>query len=573
MAGTGIGRWTAAAGPAALCAALTASSPVFADGRPGRLPPGDETRAAAAEDSAYTYIVRHDRWTGADERLYGAFIAAIGRADCHTVNTCLRSAANPYRASDPPSFVFQSDCGDLPYYLRAYFAWKRGLPFAYERAIAPVGEKTDARYSPDGNRIVEQTVVTTGSTTGPELLETLRAHVSSAMYRIDPDREHPFESDFYSPAIRPGAIRLGTVIYDPNGHLAIVYRIDPDGRVFYIDAHPDNSLTRGTYDRRFVRSRPGMGAGFKNWRPIVLERARREAGGALDGGTIHAAANADIADFSDEQYYGNARQRVRAADWKAAQFTLGGERLDYYDYVRAKLAGGRLRFDPVKEVREMVQSNCADLKYRAEAVDAAIAARIETRDHPARLPYNIYGTRGDWEIYSTPSRDARLKTAFKALRDAVLRFLAMQRAGDKRLDYAGHNLAGDMLAAYDGAAAACRVSYRKSDGEFVTFGYEQARRRLFRMSFDPYHCPELRWGAKGAELASCRDGDDKRAWYAAENRLRNQIDRTYEARMDHDLAELRAPGGTGKGVAVAPETEVRGLLLAAADPRLRALGD
>ena len=65
-------------------------------------------------------------------------------------------------------------------------------------------------------------------------------------------------SDFYSPALAPGAIRPGTVIYDPNGHLAIIWKVERDGRLRYIDAHPDNSLTRGTYDQRFVRASPGM---------------------------------------------------------------------------------------------------------------------------------------------------------------------------------------------------------------------------------------------------------------------------------------------------------------------------
>ena len=72
------------------------------------------------------------------------------------------------------------------------------------------------------------------------------------------------------------------MIYDPNGHLAIIWKIEPDGRLRYIDAHPDNSLTRGFYDLRFVRASPGMGAGFKNWRPMRLEgartRRRRRAG-------------------------------------------------------------------------------------------------------------------------------------------------------------------------------------------------------------------------------------------------------------------------------------------------------
>ncbi len=73
----------------------------------------------------------------------------------------------------------------------------------------------------------------------------------------------------------------------------------------------------------------------------------------------------------------------------------------------------------------MVWSNCADLDYRADAVTLALEAGLQNRPQPDRLPENIYGTEGDWETYSTPSRDARLKTAFKELRDNAPRFLTL----------------------------------------------------------------------------------------------------------------------------------------------------
>lgn len=52
----------------------------------------------------------------------------------------------------------------------------------------------------------------------------------------------------------------------------------------------------------------------------------------------------------------------------------------------------------------------------------------------------------------------------------------------------------------------------------------------------------------------------KTAWYEAERNLRNQIDRTYEARMDFSLGELNTPG-PGKGVAAPPDIDVRAYLL------------
>src|SRR6201999_1300411 len=68
-----------------------------------------------------TYLIRYDRWTAEDERGFGEFVAAIGTTACHTVNDCLHSAGNPFRASDPEGMYFASDCADLPYVLRAYY--------------------------------------------------------------------------------------------------------------------------------------------------------------------------------------------------------------------------------------------------------------------------------------------------------------------------------------------------------------------------------------------------------------------------------------------------------------------
>jgi hypothetical protein len=86
------------------------------------------------------------------------------------------------------------------------------------------------------------------------------------------------------------------------------------------------------------------------------------------------------------------------------------------------------------------------------------------------------------------------------------------------------------------------------------------------MSFDPYQCAERRWGAANAELSTCPDGPLKQAWYAAEQNLRNQIDRTYDARMDFTLGELNAPG-PGKGVPSPPDTDVRAYLESVRDAK------
>jgi hypothetical protein len=65
--------------------------------------------------------------------------------------------------------------------------------------------------------------------------------------------------------------------------------------------------------------------------------------------------------------------------------------------------------------------------------------------------------------------------------------------------------------------------------------------RLFDLSFDPYHCPERRWGARGAEFETCTDDSEKDQWYSALRFLRYQAERTYDVRMDFALNELKPP--------------------------------
>ncbi|GAA0524967.1 hypothetical protein FHS83_001876 [Rhizomicrobium palustre] len=525
--------------------------------------PADILRAASAGYTSGNYIIRATRWSENDEKEYSQFIAELGESGCTNVNRCLHDPRNPYRGSDPAGLVFRADCADLPYYLRFYFAWKRGLPFSFANEVEPRGRTRDMRYTAAGNRVASR--LFPAGYNGYAVLDYLRDVISSASYRIHPELESP-QQDFYSPVISTKSIRPGTVVYDPNGHLITVWKVERNGRIHYMDAHPDYSVTRGFYDVRFVRSSPGMGAGFKNWRPQILEGATRQADGSYTGGRIVMAANKAISDYSLEQFFGNGKRPAEDRDWASGGFTLNGERIGYYDYVRGQLAGGTLLFDPLREIGDMVDSNCDDLKYRGAAVDLAIAAGIQKRAQPDQLPANIYGTEGDWEMYSSPSRDARLKTAFKETYETTRRFVEMAKKGDTKLSYKGKNIAADMLAVYDAHAARCTITYQKSDGSKISFGYEDARRRLFEMSFDPYHCIERRWGAKGDELKTCQDGSVKQAWYEAERPLRNQIDRAYDTRMDFTLSELKQPG-PGRGIAAPPETDVRSWLVREARTR------
>lgn len=521
---------------------------------------------AAPAPAGLQWRILKPEWSASDERAYGEFVRAIGLSDCRTVDACLRSSANIYRASDPAGSDFFADCADLPYVLRAYFAWKNGLPFSYVSGVAAIGDSNDLRYSRYGNYVFQRTDILTPSEghwpNARYVLANISNLISSAMYRFAPKPHEGDLFDFYPVKIAPGAIRPGTNIYDPNGHVAIVYDVDGEGRIRFIDSHPDNSLTRGGYGRRFVRASPPMGAGFKNWRPLKLVGAGRASDGSYVGGHIVAASDGQLPNWSDEQFYGTEQ----GASWQSGRFVYKGETLDYYDYVRRAVAGHDVVYDPLVETRGMVRGLCDDLHYRAMAVDTSVQAGLDSQPQPSRLPDNIYGTSGDWETYSTPSRDARLKVSFLELKDQIAKFLAMQSAGSKSIAYRGANLARDLAATYREEAGACSVVWTASNGTNHQMSFEEARKRLFDLSFDPYQCPERRWGANNAELATCREDAVKRNWYEAERRLRNQTERTYDVRMGFSLDELRA-AVPGSGQDAPPDIDVLSMLEKAADEK------
>ncbi len=499
-------------------------------------------------------------WSDEDQAGFEAFVRAIGDSDCATLHDCITSPqANPaYHANNPPAMQFYADCADLPYFLRAYFAWKNNLAFSFSSKYGPHPSAASNRSGLTGNQITERFDIVGPGPDARRAIPTIGQFVSSEHFRVPPSYVGRLLPDHYPVALTRDGIRPGTVIFDPDGHLAVVYKVTDNGLIHYIDSHPDNSLTRGIYARDFARAPPQMGAGFKRWRPQELVGAARAADGTLVGGHIVLKSDRELADWSEEQFYGNVTPRSKL--WSAGKFEINGAEADYYDYLRFRLAYPGFKYDPIEETRTKVRSLCDDLKERVTAVNLAIRTGFNRRPQPPRLPNNIYSTSGDWEIYSTPSRDARLKTSFEELRDNVERFIEMARDDSKLLNYSGNSLREDLRAAYRQEASACTITYTKSDSAPQQLSFMDITHRLFKLSFDPYHCVELRWGASDpTELAGCTDTPDKRAWYDAEERLRHQLTRTYGEPMGWSLAQMQ-DRGMDIGIAERPDVDVEAVL-------------
>lgn len=297
---------------------------------------------AHAETSTGSWVIRKDHWDQADEDGFGRFVAAIGESTCADPGACFESAANPWRHSDPPNFSVDGDCADFIYQLRAYYAWKNGLPFSFAIYMMPLGGQSawleDRRFTKRGNMVIGRLQLQWQSSTDPvQLFKSIRHTVSTAMFRTDSAYDHGFNaSDFYSPRIDRTGIRPGTVVYDINGHVYYVYKIAPDGKIHLLDSNPDRRVTRTVFGRHVPHQAPFLGAGFMNFRPIRLVDYATGPGGALVGGRFELARNAEIADYSGEQFFGT--EENPSHDWTKARYIVGDAELKYFDFVAARMA-------------------------------------------------------------------------------------------------------------------------------------------------------------------------------------------------------------------------------------------
>ncbi len=560
------------------------------------LPPGIDL----SSHPIYAWPITKTEWTFVDEQEYSAWVQTLGRSGCPNLTECLESNHN-YLRTPGEVIKLYTDCADLPYQLRGYFSWKKGLPFSYQSSmmyrldggVKPLD--SGMQMSTNGNYpTARKEIDMPGNDTyyANRVLHYLSNVISSGHMRLDPSaasatqrRPGEIADDFYSVAIQRGSIRPGTVMYNPAGHVGVVYDILKDGTIKLMNAHPaeKDKLSRkiignpyGSLSRSYFGpselslSRLTHGHGFKNFRPFRLLDAQPGywtdpyTGQRLNvwiGGNIRFYANEQIADFSLEQFNGN----VSGA--REAEFSFQGVRMGYFEYVRTAMKGD-LRVEPVTDMSRTVEGVCQLAKNRAKVIDDSTQMEVFKRAHPSRLPNNIFtalthmddnALAADWEKNSTSSRDVRFRRAILEIRNRANQILQMSQSDNPlirgRLDYRGRNLQADISAAYQSAVNRCVVQYLNSDGRKVSLTLKDLIDRAILISDDPYLCPELRWGARsGRELASCEEARDpnsvKMRWYNATQRFRNKLETSNSWVMNYTLDELEnaTKSGDEKGV-------------------------
>lgn len=471
-----------------------------------RRPPARQTRL----DPAPAWRARW-RWERDTENLYAVFVEQLFRepeGEDTTWSGLQSLISDPDRnllhdhggVGEDASLSLEPDCADLPYFLRAYFAWKLRLPFAY-RACTRGRNGKPPRCSEEVQGNLMTLEATDEVDAFKELLRRVAGTVHSASARTRPRDPN---TDFYPLQLKRSAIRPGTIFADPYGHLLVVARWKPQGVNDYgvligADAQPDGTVGRRRFWRGsflFVPETEHAGAGFKGWRPVRFAR---------NDETLQVATNEKLRNSSDDIAWSDEQYQGTANDFYATMESMINPR---------PLDAMRMQRTLVDALEESVQRRINSVQNGEEYM-----ARIgrETISMPAG--HRIFETTGAWEDYSTPSRDMRLLISI----DAVLGFSETVRADPGRF--------GTDEAHAEEAAAAVRevlreelanrtFEYTRSDGSLWELSLADLveRARALEMAYNPNDCAELRWGAHegSEEHATC----GRRAPRAQQERMR-----------------------------------------------------
>ncbi len=392
----------------------------------------------------------------------------------------------------------EPDCADLPYFLRAYFSWKMGLPFG----MRDCDRGTESR-PPRCHELITNETPLTGASPPPGSLEAMKrflrllankVHSGSARTALTDD-----DTDTYPVPLNRASLRPGTIFADPYGHvLMLVHWVDQtsggaagggggaSGMLLAVDGQPDNSIGRkrfweGTF--LYANDVVGAGPGFKAFRPLV----------AAPDGKLTPLSNAALA------------HDARFAPFSAEQASLDRDRF----YARMSQVIHPRGLAPVTAYGETLDALVEQVTTRVGSVDNGEKFMRENHAPVVPMPEGpkIFETIGPWEDYATPSRDLRLLIAIHVLESLPQRIVAHPET---------FNLGSESPAAARAAIERLHatsigerdISYVRSDGtpQKLSIADIVARKVGLEMAYNPNDCVEVRWGAPAGspEASSCK---------------------------------------------------------------------
>ena len=382
--------------------------------------------------------------------------------------------------------IMQPDCADNPFYLRAYFAWKLGLPFGYH-----ICDRGSLVHNPKTGQWITNT--SSSSKTHPVLafnsfLRGVMNGVHSGTARTALDDEY---SDYYPVSLEQGAIHPGTVYADPYGHtLIIVGHIpqtkDHPGVLLSVDAQPDGTVgIKRFWKGNFLFNTSGVVGepGFKAFRPILVHK-----------GVLTLMQNKALTASAGFVPYSLQQRKMQT---------------DVFYHKMEQLINPK-PLDPESALLDLIQALYEQMIVRVTSIANGEAY---FKLHPgAVIPMpssaaGIFQAGGQWEDFSTPNRDLRLLIAMDAVSDFP--DLIVRSPGDfniSRLTTPGE-VRKKLQSTLDKKVSELMISYTRTDGSLqkLSVGEILQRRDNFEMAYNPNDGIEIRWGApeNSVERSAC----------------------------------------------------------------------
>jgi hypothetical protein len=486
-----------------------------------------------ADNSGGVWGMRNE-WNRDTENLYSAWIEKLFDAPIDAtlsykaLHEVLRDQSRNFLFNhlglkeDQSNIIIRPDCADLPYFLRAYFAWKMGLPYGYSKCSRGDGDAPRCFQwlnvlNPEAPRAEAPAVTRTAavdmfgrpvaappSAPAPVAPPSARSvgllqafaryipiladgvHSGSARTALNDNN-----TDYYPVPLTEDTLRPGTVYADPYGHiLMIAKRIaqtgDDAGIILAVDAQPDGTVARKRFWRGnflFAQNPALGGPGFKRFRPIVREK----------NGTLRRLTNAEIAKDAD---YG---------DFSVDQGHMSVE--DWYDRMDDVMSPQPL--EPVRAMKEAIASLEEQVKARVTSVENGRKYQISGKGD-AEMPngWTIFETNGAWEDFATPARDLRLLIAIDVVRTFPDRVARRADRYAMPKDKSVEQVKAELQSVLATELASRKFSYPRTDGSQWTLSLKDVLDRAtdLEMAYNVNDCVELRWGAKDGsqEAATCR---------------------------------------------------------------------
>jgi hypothetical protein len=450
-------------------------------------------RPAAGKGGGGPVWQSRQAWNRSNENLFSAWVEQLFDAppdqsvEFRPLHQALRDPTRNFlynhlglREDDPKNraaVVAAPDCADLPYFLRGYFAWKVGLPFAFRDC----DRGTDSRPPRCGAFTTNEKPAE-----GKDALSTIKKFFRLVMNNVQSGSARTAltdeQTDYYPLKLERSALRPGVVYADPFGHIMVIVKWVPQadkrgGLLLAVDGQPDASIGRkrfweGTF--LFTNETKSAGPGFKAFRPLVRSGAGPDALQPLPNKALAAAGapgpySAEQAQLSPDAFYARMGKLINPSGLEAVQ--AYGETLDAL----------------VEQMQVRIGSVDNGEKYMRENQNPVV---------PMPEGPKIFETVGPWEDYATPSRDMRLIIAMNVLTglpDRIIRHPELYVLGGRKPE----EVAAELRKVHQQRIGERSIEYKRSDGTpwKITVADLIARKSALEMAYNPNDCVEVRWGA------------------------------------------------------------------------------